>query len=133
MQRFAQHVCVPILKDLDNLRWETVGSSVKQRLAELLDINLIEVMLRGWQKYALVRKYTGPDAAPTDETLLIPLSEHTIRSLHNPHIEILRGGKELARVTFSVVLALSLDGFALKIRNRRIEGFRPENWWRVAH
>ena len=41
MQRFAQHVCVPILKDLDNLRWETVGSSVKQRLAEFLREDLM--------------------------------------------------------------------------------------------
>ena len=121
VQGFAQHVRVPILKDLDNLRWATVGSAVQERLTELLDINLIEVMLRGWQKYALVRKYTGSNAAATDETLLIPLSEHTIRSVHNPRIEILRGGKELARITFPVVLELSLDGFALKIRRRRIE------------
>ena len=121
VQGIAQHVRVPILKNLGNLRWETVGLSIKERLTELLDINLVEVMLRGWQKYALVRKYTGVDAAPTDETLLIPLSEHSIRSVHKPHIEILRGGRELARITFPVVLELSLDGFALKIRNRNIE------------
>ena len=73
MQGFAQHVCVPILKDLDNLRWETVGSSVKQRLAELLDINLIEVMLRGWQKYALVNDDQRRRLAAKAKFLGLPL------------------------------------------------------------
>lgn len=121
MDGVSEHVRVSVLKDVKNFRWEMVGSALEQRLAELLDISLIEVVLRGWKKYAMVRKYTGPDAPSTDEMVLIPLSEHTIRSEHKPHIEILRGGKEVARITFPVILELCLDGFALKIRNQRIE------------
>jgi hypothetical protein len=117
----ALHVRVAALEDSRSPLWETFGASVKERLAELLDISFVDVMLRGWQKYALIRKYTSADAAPSDETILIPLSEHTIHSEHNPHIEILRGGRELARISFSVIIELHLDGFVLKIRNRRIE------------
>jgi hypothetical protein len=116
----AQHVQVSLLKDVRGLRWSMIGPALTERLKELLDIGFADIMLRSWKKFALVRKYLGPDA-PADETVLIPLAQHSIRSRHNPHIQILRGGRELARITFPVTLELTLEGFALKIRNRRIE------------
>lgn len=116
----AQHVQISVLRDVGGLRWGMIGPALTERLNELLDIGFVDIMLRSWKKYGLVRKYLGPDA-PAEETVLIPLAQHTIRSRHNPYVEILHGGRELARVTFPVTIELTLEGFALKIRNRRIE------------
>lgn len=91
-----------------------------REVSELLDIDVHAILLSAWGVSKEFRKYLKKNSYPPDETVLVPLGEHTVTSKHRPSLKPTVGKIPLKEVHFNVDLALKLDGVILKMRNGRI-------------
>ncbi len=89
-------------------------------LGDLLDISVIEILIKVWNEGKLFRKYLDPDTYPANETIEITLVKHTITSVHRPYIEIRFDDARVDRIDFEISLTLQLQGAVLEIRGGRI-------------
>ncbi len=106
--------------DLPDISWPAAKSTLADALAEALDVKLIEIVGGTWAKLKQLQEYRDPLRHPPEETALVPLVDHKIRSTHAPSIDLLSGEKLIANLVFDVALLLTLTGVTLKIRNGRI-------------
>jgi len=100
--------------------WGWVRTAVADKSQELLNFNVIDLLAESWKKYLEISQYGDTKKYGRDETILAPLYEHIIKSKHTPYIQILLKEQEVGRVEFNLEFSLTLDAFALKIRNGRI-------------
>jgi hypothetical protein len=78
-------------------------------------------MVKAWNKYRELLKYTDKEKYPPDVSVLVPLAEHTIKSEHKPYIEILINDKSVGKIDFNINISLTLKGIILKIRDGKIK------------
>lgn len=104
--------------------WPVAFDEIVNRIADLLDVGIVEIAVGAWNKYRALRKYADRKRYPPNETFLVPLVTHTIKSTHHPYIELLMDGKPIGRIDFSIDLELTLEGAILKIRDGRIVEIR---------
>jgi hypothetical protein len=102
------------------LSWDSVSGEIREQTAKLLDVGLDEIIFGAWKKLGDLQKYRDKKKYPPDETILAPLAEHEIKSSHDPYIEVLVNDKPVGRITFSINVALNLQGVVLKIRDGKI-------------
>jgi hypothetical protein len=105
---------------LPGIEWGPVAKEIEARLGEILDVDIAGVLLGGWKKYRQLQQYRDQKKYPPEDTILVSLTEHTIASSHHPKIEILAEQVLLARLEFTITLALKLEGILLKVRDARI-------------
>lgn len=96
-----------------------VAAHSRNNIGDLLDVNLKEVLIEAWNKSVILRKYKDAQRYPPDQTAIVHLSEHTIRSEHQPYLEISVNGLT-GRLPFCLKLELKAKGFKLKIRDGEI-------------
>jgi hypothetical protein len=58
--------------------WSEVRQEVAKRLAEILDIELSDIVVAAWEKAQEFRGYADPEQHPPDETIMTELAEHTV-------------------------------------------------------
>lgn len=104
--------------------WPTAFGGVVGKLKELLDIDIVDVMAWGWERYGEIRKYADGEKYPPDETYFVPIAEGAIRSVHRPYVEITINETVKEKVTFDVVFTLSVKGVVLGIQGGRIRQIR---------
>ena len=89
----------------------------------MLDFGVAEKILApAWQRLELLQEYRDPKAHPPGETALVPLVEHSVRSVHKPHIDLLVKEVEIGQLALVVDLSIQLDGILLRIKDGRIWG-----------
>ena len=110
-----------ILKDANDVCWPTAYDTVVDKVGDLLNIRLSEIMIGAWKKYSLLLKYCDPTRYGPDETFLVPLAEHTISSTHKPYIEIHVNEEPVTKIHFPIMLSLVLEGFVLKVQGGKIK------------
>jgi len=110
-----------ILTDAKAVGWTTTWSEIVEKMKDLLDIGIPEIMVSAWNKYRILLKYLDREKYPPDETFLVPLAEHTIRSVHRPFIEILINDQSVAKIQFDLDLSLYLKEATLKIQDGKIK------------
>ena len=108
------------LTDLPDALVAGVSDEVMGNLRGALDISLTDVIVEGWGKYKELLKYRDRERYPPDQTILLPLAHHEIRSVHKPYVDVLLDDKPIGRVTFTVDLRLLFDGVVLTIRDATI-------------
>ena len=96
------------LGDLPRETKENISKEVLSQLDALLDIGLGDIILGGWVKYQALREYADPAKHPPEETCLVPLAKHEIKSVHEPYVEIVVNEKAVGRISFRIELALWL-------------------------
>ncbi|OGP75431.1 MAG: hypothetical protein A2Y80_01075 [Deltaproteobacteria bacterium RBG_13_58_19] len=102
------------------ISWSLFPSEFNLKVIELLDIDLADIFVRSWNKYRILKDYADPDQHSPDETILVPLGEHTIKSEQHPHIDIFLNETRLTTVDFQISLSLVLKGIILKLQGGRI-------------
>jgi hypothetical protein len=107
-------------KQVPNLSWQAVEGEIGAKMAEVLNVGLDEVLLAGWQKYRGLQEYADPQKHPPEETSLVPLGKHTIRSSHRPRVDLLIGEVAIGGLRLDVQLALELEGIVLKVHHGKI-------------
>ena len=107
-------------KAAPGLAWGVASAEILRSVADLLKISFTDIMVATWNKYHVLKKYKDRTKYPPDQVSLVPLAEHTITSEHHPYVDILVGEQSVARLDFTVKVALALKGFILKIRDAKI-------------
>jgi hypothetical protein len=100
--------------------WTGVRDDIMGKIGDLLDVTLIDVFRRAWNKTRELTKYRNREKYPPDKTFVVPLADHKITSRHTPHIEIRADGVPTKKVNFEIRLEIALKGIRLHIRDARI-------------
>ena len=101
--------------------WKMAQGNLNQHLARLLDIDVIGLLVDGWNKSRELRKYRDETAYPPDEVVVVALSKHKLESQHKPHLELVVADRPVGKVSFQIDLALAIDGAQLTIQGGRIK------------
>jgi hypothetical protein len=98
------------------IQWDAIERLIEPKILEMLDVPFQGILLGAWKKYREVR-----EAAQSGESQPVPLLEHTIESVHKPHLDFVLKGTRLAQLEFPVVLTLVLDGFTIAVAHGAIK------------
>jgi hypothetical protein len=109
------------MQDKAGAAWKMAQGNLNQHLARLLDIDVIGLLVDGWNKSRELRKYRDETAYPPDEVVVVALSKHKLESQHKPHLELVVADRPVGRVSFQIDLALAFDGAQLTIQGGRIK------------
>jgi hypothetical protein len=101
--------------------WKGIG----ERVFDLLDINVVDVLVGGWKVHQDVHRELGRTAPDPSRTAIVQLTHHTIESAHTPAIELRAQGRKVLEVSFPVELALEIDAVRLTIRGGAIREIHP--------
>ena len=109
------------LQDKAGTAWKMMQSNMGQHLGRLLDIDVVGVLVEGWNKTRELRKYRDEAAYPPDEVIVVALSKHKLESKHTPHLELVVADRPIGKLHFQIDLALAIDGAQLTIQGGRIK------------
>lgn len=110
--------------EIKKVKWGILSSDVARKFTELLDVRIVDIMLNAWKKSSTLKQYLEKTSKSKGETMLLPLADHTITSQHSPYVELLKNGKQIARITFPIAISLIVEGIVLKIRDGEIAEIR---------
>jgi hypothetical protein len=102
------------------IQWSWVRQAVAEGAQDLLQLNVVDVLVNAWKKFMQIEQYADPFKYNAGEKILAPLAEHTLKSEHQPSVQILLQGHEVGSVKFDLHFSLTLEGFVLVIQNARI-------------
>ena len=108
------------MQDKAGAAWKMVQGNMDQHLARLLDIDVVRLLVDGWNKARELRKYRDESAYPPDEVIVVALSKHKLESQHKPHLELVVADRPVGRLHFQIDLTLNIDGAQLTIQGGRI-------------
>jgi hypothetical protein len=109
------------VQDKAGTAWKMVQANMDQHLSRVLDIDVVQMLVGGWNKSRELRKYRDEAAYPPDEVIVVALSKHRLESKHTPHLELVIADRPVGRLHFEIDVALSLDGAQLTIQGGRIK------------
>jgi len=103
------------------VKWPVAFEIIIAKIADILNIGILDIMVMAWKKYEILRKYADSKECLPGEIFLVPLVEHTIKSAHCPSIEILINGVPVGKINFQITIALIIEGIILKIQDGKIK------------
>lgn len=106
------------------LRWGAVLREVAARTAELLDIELSDLVVGAWQKSEELARYADPERTPSDETVVTEIAESTVELDYHPSLTVLVNAARLPDVALDIDLSLTVKGLSLTIRGGEIRRMR---------
>lgn len=106
-----------LAKKMQAVKWAAALDEIIRKVDNLLEISLHDIMVSAWNKYRLFENAIEKSKASPNETFVIALAEHTIKSKHKPYIEIILNDKTIEKIDFDISLDLILKGFIVKIKN----------------
>jgi hypothetical protein len=92
--------------------WNGLG----ERVFDLLDLNVVDILLGGWKTQQDVREQLRATAADPSRTVVVSLARHTIESSHIPSIELRAHGRALLQLSFPIELAFQIEAVELTLR-----------------
>ena len=109
------------IKSFPMLGWRMMPAAVARHLAGLLDIELADILVGAWNKAHGLRQQIEKSVKTPGKEVFLQLAEHKITSTHQPYIALLKDGREIARLPFSVSLELVLQGAVVRILDGAIQ------------
>jgi len=106
-----------------SIRESVLGEAVR-RFAELLDVQIADIMVGGMSKYASLIQYTNKTKYPPSESVLASLNKLKIESNHTPGIDVMLNEKLILPIKLKVNLALIIESMTLRIQDGRIREIR---------
>jgi uncharacterized RDD family membrane protein YckC len=97
-----------------------IMGEAQKALASELNVTLNDILGSAWTTIGKLRSAADPTLHKPDETVLVPLLEHTVRSKQEPVLEFTYNGSRAFSLSFSVELVLRLVGVVLRVRGGRI-------------
>jgi len=101
--------------------WDIIVDEVKSEIESLLDIGLPEVLAKAWNTEGMLVKYLDKEKYPPEETVVVPLVKHSIKSTHHPYVEVMIDDAAIGKVHLDIAIEMMLEGFNLKIQNGMIK------------
>lgn len=110
-----------LAKKAQALKWTVAFDEIISKMDDLLRISLHDIMVSAWNKYRLLENSIEKSKASPNETFVIALAEHTIKSRHKPYIEIILNDKTMGKIDFDFSIDLILKGFIVKVKNGKMK------------
>jgi hypothetical protein len=107
-------------KETKTVDWPGVVEQIAEQVAVVLRLPIKKILVRAWQKEQVFEQYLDRSRYAPDETILLPLAEHTIHSEHHPRVKVLFNDRVIHTIVFDIALLLELDGFMLAIRDGKL-------------
>lgn len=104
--------------------WSAAFEEIYKKTADLLDISVVDVLVGAWNTYQALKKYLDKEKYPPTQSILVPLAEHTVKSEHNPHIDIFINDKLVGSIAFQIVLTFTVRGVILIVQDGKIKGIK---------
>ncbi|HSM40470.1 MAG TPA: hypothetical protein VK862_06940, partial [Afifellaceae bacterium] len=115
------------VNELPEISWPAASGAIADALKDALDVTLADVLKGAWAK---ANELDAALKRPAGETTLVPLAEHTVKSVHHPEVEVVArhpvaGGAPaqesvIATLVFDAEFVLTLEGVVLKVRDGAI-------------
>ena len=119
--REAQQGLLEAAKDLE---WHGAWRLIKERLPELFDVSVLDLLLAGWEKYALVAEYAEKSRKEPGKTHRVPLHRKRLTSEHHPRIDLLINERVVEELDFTIRLKLDFAGAQLTLENGELRAVR---------
>ena len=103
--------------ELQGMSWNDVEAVIGEKFSEALDVDPMKLFAEAWRKYSLLA-----DAAKqsrSGETVLVPMTEHAVKSELHPYVEI-QLGPVTKKIEFDVTLSVKLKGVIVKVESGEI-------------
>jgi hypothetical protein len=97
------------------------NGDLKKALFKALDIALEDILGQAWSSWQELSQYA--DSAK-DEINTVTLSDHTIKSSHQPSVDIIVDGVSLHTFDFAVLAELKVEGVELVVQGGAITKIR---------
>jgi hypothetical protein len=110
-----------LAKEAPAINWTLAFSGIMDKVNDLLDVGIPDILVLAWNKHGMLRKYLDKGKYPPNETVMAHLAEHTIKSVHQPYIEIWISDRNLGKIDFNINLTLTIKGAILKIQDGSIK------------
>lgn len=104
----------------DLMSWPSAFGEIAGKIPDLLAIDPSKLLVGTWAKGKEFQQYADPEKYPPDETILVKLARHTIRSAHEPKVEVMANDVLVDTVDFELSMAITIEGAVLKIRGGKI-------------
>jgi len=109
-------------QEIKGLEWEAVEQEIQQQLNKLLDVPLGVVFSKAWLTSKQIdQTIEKQNKEMTGDIAVIPLPEHTIKSLHEPKLKITLNDVQAGTLPLLVKLVFRLNGVLLKIQYGKIQ------------
>jgi hypothetical protein len=111
------------LKKLPPMARDAAAREVTTATAELLNINLIDVLLRGWREYADLKSAARRTLAAPGSSELVSLVSHQVRMSQQPSVAVLVNGRQVANLRLGLSLLFELKAVLARVRAGRLIAF----------
>lgn len=108
-------------KSMTGVAWGFVGEKAVEQLRLALDLDVFEVLARGWCFAKELRKYKDPEQYPPDKIITVHLGEHDLPSLSMyPEVQVMFGPIPGPKLRFTLEFTVHIRSIALGIRGAHI-------------
>jgi len=109
-----------LTKGQESVDWPSAWQQIRSQLPRLFDVQLLDIMFAGWEKYRLVTDYADPDSHPASERTTLDLGKRSLSSTHNPTVRLMVNERVKATLTFTIKLQLQFEVLKLTLGAGRI-------------
>jgi len=96
---------------------EKASRTLVDRMRELLNTPLDQVLSGAWRKYGGFAEYADTIRHPPGEVNVIELSEHTVRWTQQPAVDVAFQGSVLATLHLGIQVEIKLDGGRVTVQD----------------
>lgn len=107
-------------------------NNVADKLKDALDVQINQILKSAWAQHRDLLDDLESSKQTRDETFLVPLANHTIRSTHHPAVEVLVNDRRVAAFKFNANLMMRIQGAVLKVRAGEVVGVESGAWQGVG-
>jgi hypothetical protein len=104
----------------DLMSWPSTFGQMAGKIPDLLRLDPSKLLVGAWAKGKEFQRYADPEQYPPEDTILVKLARHVVRSSHEPHLEVMADDTVIDTVDFELTLAITIEGAVLEIRGGRI-------------
>jgi hypothetical protein len=105
------------LKHLSRAGYKAVGRQIAGVAHGMLDLDLGDLVVGGWCKFADLVAAAKRTVAAADSKEIVELSKHTITYAHHPHVDVLVNDARVATVQFDLAIKFVVKGLSGTISN----------------
>ncbi len=101
-----------------------IGGALNRAVMTALDIALDDILGQAWSGWQEIREYADPEQTPPDDINVVPVSNHTIESVHEPSVDVVVRGVKVHSFTFNVAARIDVQGVNLVVQRGMIQEIR---------
>lgn len=106
------------------LQWPGATAEIMSGMDDLLKTSLSGILVKTWNEAGILKRYVNKKEYDPEAVVLVDLAEHTVRSKHQPYLEVSVDNLIKHKIQLGIELELTVEGIVLKIQDARIKEIR---------